>query len=217
MKLSLWDMDRTITRVPSFPRWLIHWVRHEAPWRALFLPAVPLLLLLFGAGLVDRGGLKAALQGLFMGRRVAAARVARRAEAFAGSWGAGTERRQALDRMAADRADGFLILLVTASPAYYVAALGKRWGVDAILATRNAGDAAWLRHRLDGQNCYGDEKPRRVRDWIGRRDVEAIRAYSDHVSDVPLLEMAGEAIVANPSPAMRDAARERGWQVVNWS
>jgi HAD superfamily phosphoserine phosphatase-like hydrolase len=220
VKLSLWDMDRTLTRVPSFPRWLMHWVRHEAPWRALLLPAVPVLLLLFGIGALDRGGLKAGLQWLFMGPRVVRARLALRAEAFAATWGAGAELKPALARLAADRAEGYLILLVTASPHYYVEALGRRWGVDAVLATANAGDETCVFHRLEGANCYGAEKPRRVAAWLGGRVPSVVRAYSDHVSDVPLLEMAvgdgGGATAANPTRAMQEEAARRGWPVVSW-
>ena len=44
-------------------------------------------------------------------------------------------------------------------------------------------------------------------------------AYSDHVSDMPLLDWAseaGEAIAVNPSAKLQKVARARGLTIVDW-
>ena len=43
-----------------------------------------------------------------------------------------------------------------------------------------------------------------------------IRAYSDHVSDAPLLNFADEAFATNPHPPLERLAREKGWQILDW-
>ena len=43
-----------------------------------------------------------------------------------------------------------------------------------------------------------------------------IRAYSDHVSDGPLLTFADEAFATNPHPPLARLAREKGWQILDW-
>lgn len=39
--------------------------------------------------------------------------------------------------------------------------------------------------------------------------------YSDSVNDVPLLEKVSQPVAANPSPALRKIAQERGWRVID--
>src|SRR3546814_9941160 len=95
-----------------------------------------------------------------------------------------------LAAIARDRAEGFRLLMATAAPEFYAGAIAEALGFDAIVATRHRRDAAgnWL-PALDGGNCYGAEKGRRVSEWL---DAHAgggerhIRAYSDHVSDAPI-------------------------------
>ena len=40
--------------------------------------------------------------------------------------------------------------------------------------------------------------------------------YSDHVSDVPVLEWADEPVAANPHHDLRVEAKKRGWTIVDW-
>ena len=50
---------------------------------------------------------------------------------------------------------------------------------------------------------------------IARSDTH-IRAYSDHVSDAPMLAFADEAFAANPHAPLADLARDRGWTRFDW-
>lgn len=215
MKLALYDMDRTITRRPSWMPWLLFWARREAPWRLLLLPLAAGPLALYPV--LGRKGLKEAMQWLLMGPRVPAHRVAARADEFAARFGAGAERPDALARIAADRAEGYEIAVATASCRYYAEALARRWGIAHVIATENVVDEAVLTHRIAGANCYGDAKAAMVRAWLGGRIPERMRAYSDHASDAPLLAMADEAVAVSPTPTLRRLARARGWQVVSWA
>ncbi|MFQ3595785.1 MAG: HAD-IB family phosphatase [Sphingomonadaceae bacterium] len=215
MKLALYDMDRTITDQPSWMAWLLFWARREAPWRLLLLPGlVPLLACypLFG-----RRGLKQAMHWLLMGRRVPGARVRLRAAEFAQGFGARAERADALARMAEEKAQGWTIVIATASCGFYAGALAARWGADALVATANRWEGDWLTHRIAGDNCYGEAKARMVGDWLAGREVEAMRFYSDHVSDAPLFAAASEPVAVSPSAALARLAHARGWKIVSWS
>lgn len=215
MKLAVYDMDRTITRRPSWLPWLLFWARREAPWRLLLLPLALGPLALYP--LLGRKGLKEAMQRLLMGARVPLGRVEAAAEAFAASFGAAAERPAALARIAADRAEGFELVLATASCRYYAEALARRWGFAQVIATENVIEDGHLSHRIAGENCYGEAKARRLRAWLGGRRPDALRAYSDHVSDAPLLAMATEPVAVSPSPALARLAAARGWRSVSWS
>jgi phosphoserine phosphatase len=50
---------------------------------------------------------------------------------------------------------------------------------------------------------------------IARGDV-FIRAYSDHVSDAPLLEWADEAFAVNAHGPLRALAGAKGWPTLEW-
>ncbi len=50
---------------------------------------------------------------------------------------------------------------------------------------------------------------------IARGDAH-VRAYSDHVSDAPLLEWADEPFAVNAHGPLRGLAAERGWPLLDW-
>ncbi|MGW0532097.1 HAD family hydrolase [Streptomyces sp. NPDC003032] len=70
--------------------------------------------------------------------------------------------------------------------------------------------------RLTGEitePMIGNGKARAARDWLARRGVapEHCAAYGDHVSDLPLLETMGVAVVVGDDPQMMRLAEQRGW------
>ncbi len=44
-------------------------------------------------------------------------------------------------------------------------------------------------------------------------DLEASWAYSDSVTDLPMLEAVGHPVAVNPDKTLRRVAEERGWEV----
>ncbi len=50
---------------------------------------------------------------------------------------------------------------------------------------------------------------------IARADAH-VRAYSDHVSDAPLLAWADEGFAVNAHGPLRALAKERGWPILDW-
>ena len=221
MKLAIYDMDRTITRLPTWTPWLIHWARRAAPLRLLLLPVAALLALGYVLRLFGRGRLKEMTQRLMMGAQVAQPRLQPIVAGYADRIMAGNTLAGAIANIERDRADGYRIVIATASCHFYVDELARRWGVADVVATSNhrATDGALL-PRLDGPNCYGEDKLVLVERWLARQGLDRaachVRAYSDHVSDLPLLEWADVPVAANPSAKMLAAAKQRGWTVVDW-
>jgi HAD superfamily phosphoserine phosphatase-like hydrolase len=219
-RLAVYDMDLTITSRASWNAWLVHWAVHEAPWRLLLVPLILGPVLAYGLGCLDRKRLKELSHRLFIGRAVDAARLDARARTFARDFGARTEREDALACIAADRAQGFRILLATASSDYYARHLAARWGVFDVIATRNKTGEGTVLHQIDGPNCYGADKLALVEAWCARQGIAPaqaeIRAYSDHQADVPLLAWADAPVVVRPKRRMAALAAQRGWPVRPW-
>ncbi len=216
--LSIFDMDRTITRTGTYTPWLIFWAWREAPWRLALLPVSALYGAAYLLKLVTRARLKELNHALLMGGGAARATVERRAAEFAERQIAGNVYAGALDRLAAERAEGRRIVLATASYEFYVQAIAARLGIADVIATGSVWDSDRLRPRLAGENCYGDAKRRMVEAWLAARGLSGapLRFFSDHVSDVPMFELADQRIATTPSPKLRAVAAARGWDILDW-
>lgn len=222
MAISIFDMDRTITRRGTWVPWLMFWVRREAPWRVVLVPLLGLALLTHMLKGIDRARLKEVGHRLMMGRRVARARVQAVAAAYADRVIAENVHPPALEQIDADRADGRRLVLATASNEFYVLAIADKLGITDVIATPSRWEDGRLHNRLGGENCYGAAKRLRVEAWMVREEVvgQHVRFYSDHESDLPLFELAvaggGEAVATNATPALRAIAIARGWRLLHW-
>jgi phosphoserine phosphatase len=72
--------------------------------------------------------------------------------------------------------------------------------------------------RLDGPFCYREGKPARMREIAERDgiDLAASYAYSDSVSDVPMLRAVGHPVAVNPDAELLRTARAEGWDVMTF-
>jgi phosphatidylglycerophosphatase C len=94
-------------------------------------------------------------------------------------------------------AAGDRVVLVSASFEVYLRPLGELLGVDEVLATRLQFADGVATGALDGPNCRGPEKVRRLDGWIdaefdARNNVRVV-AYGDSAGDRELLADADEA------------------------
>lgn len=220
-RLAIYDMDKTITRAPTWTRFLIHYARHQAAWRLALLPVAGLVAAGHPLRLIDRVQLKQATHRLLIGARTPPARLTRAAASFAAH-----EARQglfpaALEQIAADRAAGYRIIVATASHRFYAEAIAALVGADAVIATEAQHDAAGrVLARLAGHNCYGAAKLDRVTGWLAAegiaRGAAHVRFFSDHISDAPTLGWADEGFVVNPDAVLASLAEARGWTALDW-
>jgi HAD superfamily hydrolase (TIGR01490 family) len=122
---------------------------------------------------------------------------------------------KARSRVARHLDNGHRVFLVSASLRWLVESLGENLGAHGLLATRLAcQDGSLTGHTLGGF-LYGESKAALLRRWISWWNVDASSsfAYSDHHSDIPMLEMVGYPVAVNPSRRMRKHALAHGWQV----
>lgn len=219
--LAIYDMDRTITRLPTWTPFLAFAMRGRARWRLALWPAVVLMGLAYAAKLIDRARLKESMQRLLLGGSLAQEHVTTITTAFADHVVATGVLDGARERIAADRAAGYRLVMATASYAFYARAIAERLGFDDVIATESEHDPAGaLMPRISGENVYGPAKLRAVEAWMTRerldRTAATVRFYSDHVSDAPVLEWADEPFAVNAHGPLRQLAKKRGWPVFDW-
>ncbi|MBX9858144.1 MAG: HAD-IB family phosphatase [Sphingomonas sp.] len=220
-RLAIFDMDKTITRAPTWTRFLIHYAWAYAPWRLALLPVAALIAAGHPLRLIDRARLKQATHWLLIGACTPPARLARAAASFAAREAQGGLFPAALAQIAADRTAGYRIIVATASHHFYADAIAALVGADAVIATEAQRDARGrVLARLAGANCYGAAKLDRITAWlahegIARRDAQ-VRFYSDHISDAPTLGWADEGFVVNPDAALASLAKAHDWTILDW-
>lgn len=221
-KLSIYDLDKTITRRATFMPFLAHSVMAAAPWRLVLFPAVIVITLIYALKLINRGRLKEINLGLLLGRRIDDAQLTDVSRRFAVKTLRDNVLALAVDQIAQDRAAGRRIVIASASYRFYVVEIAHLLGIDDVIATRTKRvSPAAISPRIDGENCYGTAKLAMITAWLDTqniaRDDADICFYSDHISDVPSFDFADRAIVTNPHPPLRAHANAKGWTIYDWA
>jgi len=222
VKIAIYDMDRTITFSGTYTPFLLHVAMAMAPWRLLLAPFILLAMLAYVVKLIPRKRLKEINQRLMIGGQVRRDRLAPYIESFADKVMRSNARAGALARIEQDRAEGYRLVMATASYRLYVEAIARRVGFDAVIATDHLGqDMDYVRAKIAGDNCYDEAKLTMIRAWMAGEGIDRaqahVRAYSDHVSDAPMLEFADEAYATNPHAPLAKLAKEKGWQRFDWT
>jgi HAD superfamily hydrolase (TIGR01490 family) len=221
MDLAVYDMDRTVTRRPTYTSFLLHCAVRRAPWRLVFVPFVLAFMLVYLLKIISRATLKEACHALLIGRSIGLAELKPLVESFADTQVASNIRPGARAAIARDKAEGRRIVMATASYRFYAAAIAERLGFDDVIGTgAHIGLDQRLLARIEGENCYGDAKMRMVADWVEKSGLVGrhghVRFYSDHVTDAPVFEWADEAVAVNPHGKLARLAAARGWAQEDW-
>lgn len=218
--VSVFDLDRTLTRLPTYTPLLIHGARLLSPLRLLTAPVVIGAMLGHVLGLVSRRRVKEIQHRMLLGQALSRADAARLAEGFAAKLDADGLLPEGRARIESERAAGRRIVLATAANRYYAEALAARLGMDDVIATESTWDGDRLLPAIDGENCYGPAKREMVERYfeaLGLRRADLhVRFFSDHVSDRPTFEWADEPFAVNPSRKLRTLARAKGWPMLDW-
>ncbi len=219
--LAIYDMDKTVTRRATYNGFLMHMAWNKSPWRLFLSPLLLAGLSLFLLKIWDRGRLKQFSQMLLIGTRVSPTKFARYLESHADLVVGKNVYPQLLARVAEEKAAGYRHVMATASYRLYVDAIAKRLGFEHVIATNLATDSSGhVLARIDGHNCYDAAKLDLIKQWMTDDGLDRerchIRAYSDHVSDAPLLAFADEAYATNPHKPLAEMAKANGWEIIDW-
>lgn len=218
--LSIFDLDRTLTILPTYTPFLWFAMRSRAPWRLLLLPLLMPVAALYALKLVPRCRIKQAMHWVALGSGLAEREAARLADRFARRLIARGLYAEGVALVEAERKAGRRIVLATAAPHFYAAALARRLGIADVVATASSWRDGRLTPAIVSANCYGADKRCLVEAFMEgaglARDAVHIRFYSDHASDLPMFDLADEPIAVNPSAKMRHIAATRGWPMLDW-
>jgi len=184
--LALFDFDGTISDRDSF----LLFMRSTHGWRfyRTCLSLSPLIGL-FLAGRYPNERLKSAfLKRLFRGD--AQEEVVRLAQDYCSRVVPGIIRPAALETLARHRQDGSVLAVVTATPRIILEPWCLEQGVAIIGTELEVDDQRRLTGRLQGANCRGEEKVRRILARYRLADFSRVYAYGDTRGDLPMLDLA---------------------------
>ncbi len=122
---------------------------------------------------------------------------------------------EAVELIAEHRAAGRDVVLVSASGEEMVRPIGLLLGIDDVIATRMVTEEG----RYTGEVEFfaaGPAKAEAMTEFAEKRgyDLADCYAYSDSVTDQPMLEAVGHPTAVNPDRALRKLAAEHDWPVV---
>jgi HAD superfamily hydrolase (TIGR01490 family) len=122
---------------------------------------------------------------------------------------------EALDLIEEHRNAGRKTVIVSSSPIETVEPLGEYLNVDAVIATlsrldengRYTGDLEFY--------AYGPHKADAIREMAVTEGIDLAKsfAYSDSITDLPMLELVGCPVVVNPDRDLLRVARDRHWEI----
>ncbi len=113
---------------------------------------------------------------------------------------------------------GRKVVIISSSPEEIVKPLARYLGVDHVIATRARIDAEG---RYTGEMefyAYAESKADAIRELAETEGLSLPDsfAYSDSVTDLPMLEAVGHPVVVNPDKELAQAAEERDWQTMDF-
>jgi HAD superfamily hydrolase (TIGR01490 family) len=110
------------------------------------------------------------------------------------------------------------VIIVSTSGHEVVDPIGALLGAHTVIATQMVvadgcytGDMAFY--------AYGEAKATRIRELAAERGYRLAEcyAYSDSITDLPMLEAVGHPSAVNPDRALRRVAAERGWPILSFA
>lgn len=120
---------------------------------------------------------------------------------------------EARDLIAAHRAQGHEVVIISASASVLVKPIAEELGIEHVVATELAEEDG----RFTGEilfYCKGAAKAEaleRMAQQLGV-DKDASYAYSDSATDIPMLKQVGHPVAVNPDRLLKKHAADNGWE-----
>lgn len=114
--------------------------------------------------------------------------------------------------------ENYEIILTSASLSNVVEVLREQIGTTFTLSTKLAIKNGRFTGKISGLNAYGENKVKMAKELVhtNKMSLEGSYAYTDHISDLPLLELVDNPVVVNPDRKLRKIAMKNNWQTYSF-
>jgi phosphoserine phosphatase len=128
-----------------------------------------------------------------------------------------TVHAEAIDLIESHKAQGHTVVIVSASGSEIVKPVAELLGADFTIATELEVFSGKYTGQI-GFYAYGENKATAIKDFAKERgyDLTASYAYSDSITDLPMLEVVGHPNAVNPDSALKEISMDRSWPILRF-
>ena len=191
-RYAFFDLDYTLTRKDTGQLFLLFNLRRK-PSVIFRLLAGTVLIPLWKLGILKLWRLKQFFFGFLKG--MSEAELEKLSSNFVDSIWNRVMKAEGIAELERLIKKGYIPVLASASPHFYVKLVAKRLGIMHYAGTRYGSRDGILTGRMTGRDCRGPEKIPRIAELVNldAYDRKNSVAYSDSNADLPLLGLAGKA------------------------
>ncbi|WP_417500410.1 HAD family hydrolase [Methylophaga sp.] len=108
---------------------------------------------------------------------------------------------------------GYQIVVVSGSARFIISEFLKELGISHTLCSEPEIKNNLFTGELIGEPVIGEQKRQSIQAFLSKKNMTAhdIIVVGDHISDVPMLELANQAMVVNPDDQLKTIAQQKGW------
>lgn len=197
-KLALFDIDYTITRKETLMEFYKYIVSRDIK-NIKFLPRALYSGAMYGVGIYDEKRVKESFLKFI--ENIEEKKLAVLTKEFYHDRLSKILYKDAVDMIKKLKREGYKVILISASPEFYIKEFYAIEEVDLIIGTKFIFKEGKFIRNMDGMNCKGEEKVRRLKAALKEENIEAdyknSYMFSDSLSDKPLLDLVGKPYLIN--------------------
>ena len=123
---------------------------------------------------------------------------------------------EVLEELKAKKTEGYSIYLISAGYSIYLQFFAKEFAVDGLIATKIAFDKGVCLGHFDGPDCMFSHKIDYITRGVPDNHFEEWFAYSDSITDLPMLELVGHPVVISKGKSQK-WAEQKGFEQIIWN
>ena len=197
-KLAIFDIDYTITKKETLME-LFKYIIKKDKKNLKFIPRAIYCGLMYGIKVYDEKAVKEKFLKFIDG--IKEKDLAKLVKGFYDDRLKILLYEDALNMIKKLKIEGYDIYLVSASPEFYVKEFYNIKEVDKVIGTRFNFTNGIFTRKMEGKNCKGEEKVKRLKEFLQNEKIEVdfkeSYMFSDSLSDKPLLDLVGKPYLIN--------------------
>ena len=210
-KLAIFDIDYTITRKETLMEFFKYLVSKDIK-NIKFLPRALYSGLMYSIKVYDERRVKECFLKFI--DNIDEKDLAKLTKSFYDERLSSILYKDAVDMIKKLKNEGYMVILISASPEFYIKEFYAIKEVDLIIGTKFAFEGGKFVRKMDGNNCKGEEKVKRLNEVLKEKNIKAdfknSYMFSDSLSDKPLLDLVGNAYLINYKK------NNKNYKILNW-
>lgn len=215
MMIAFFDLDKTIIKKDSIVPFMIFYLKKNPKSIIYYIKLIPYFILFFFK-IIDNNKIKYKIASIF--KNITVEFGENIGKEFADSIIPNLYYKDALNEIEKLKSQGYNLIMITASFELYAKFIAKNLGFDKYMGTELWTFRGKFTGYMYGKNCYGAAKRYRLfTEHIFPSHKYKNIAYSDSISDLPMLNFAETKICVNPNNEFKKyALNNKGFVIVEW-